>query len=215
MTSTVERGPRRSTAGDDRRAVVVGGAVFLFSGVSLVVHLVLGSPLAATVGVAGVIATGAAAAIVWRDAFRPSWVARIRAGAVAGTVATLVYDVTRWMLVQVDGLQVSPFKAWPLFGQALLGAGGGSVGRQIAGIAFHLVNGVAFGIAYTVWFGERGRLWGVGFALALEAFMLALYPGWLDVRSIREFTQVSLLGHLAYGAALGWTARAMLERSRR
>ena len=107
------------------------------------------------------------------------------------------------LLVQVAGFHTSPFTALPQFGDALLGNLGNPALRTIAGIAFHLTNGITFGIAYTVWFGDRSAFWGVPYAFGLEAFMLALYPGWLDVRSVRELTEISLLGHLVYGLVLG------------
>lgn len=72
---------------------------------------------------------------------------------------------------------------------------------------------MCFAIAYTVWFGDRGWRAGVAFAAGLEACMLAVYPGWLDVASLRELTQMTVLGHLAYGVVLGSTARAALARS--
>ena len=119
-----------------------------------------------------------------------------------------VYDASRWLLVQATPLSASPFEALPLFGQALIGD---AAGATVLGIAFHLVNGVAFGTAYTLWFGERGVVAGVVFAFVLEGFMLALYPGWLDPRSIAELTSISLLGHVAYGLALGGLAPLALR----
>ncbi|WP_148234359.1 hypothetical protein [Cellulomonas flavigena] len=111
----------------------------------------------------------------------------------------------------LEGEHVSPFKAFPFFGQALLGEAGESL-HLGAGIAFHLLNGIAFGIAYVVWFGRRPVWVGIAYALGLEAFMLALYPGWLDIKALEEFTQMSVLGHVVYGATLALTARWLLVR---
>lgn len=190
------------------------GAVFLASGAGLVVHVLTGAALPAAVltlgGVGGVVAARSLAA---DPAARSVWARRVGVGVVAGLVGTAGYDASRWALVQVGGFSVSPFGAFPLFGEALLAGRGGPAAQHAAGVAFHLLNGVCFGIAYTVWFGTRGWRAGVAFALGLEALMLAVYPGWLDLRSLREFTQMSVLGHVGYGVVLGVTAKALLARS--
>jgi hypothetical protein len=193
-----------ATPADERRAALVGGAVFLVSGASLVVHILTGAPLWALL--AALVAGGcvAAARFVWAvPAVRADWAAKVRVGVVVGLVATGAYDLSRWLLVQLGGLHLSPFKALPFFGEALLGGLGDPTVRTVAGVGFHLLNGVTFGIAYAAWFGRRSRWWGIPFALGLEAFMLALYPGWLDVRSVQELTEVSLVGHVVYGLTLG------------
>jgi hypothetical protein len=207
--------PGTTTTGptDERRAVLVGGAVFLVSGASLVVHILTGAPLWALL--AALVAGGclAVARFVWTvPSVRAGWLTRVRVGAAVGLVSTGVYDLSRWLLVELGGMSMSPFKALPFFGEALLGGLGGSTSEVVAGVAFHLLNGVTFGIAYTAWLGRRGPWWGVLFALGLEAFMLALYPGWLDVRSIQELTQISVFGHVAYGLSLGAGARWALNR---
>jgi hypothetical protein len=74
---------------------------------------------------------------------------------------------------------------------------------------------VAFGCAYAVWFGHRPWWWGIGFALGLEACMLAIYPGWLDIRTLGEFTTMSVVGHLVYGTVLGLGTAALLRRGDR
>jgi hypothetical protein len=199
---------------DERRAAVIGGAVFLVSGASLVVHILTGAPLWALL--AALVTGGCVlvARFVWAlPAARAEWVTRVKVGAAVGLVATGAYDLSRWLLVQLGGLHLSPFKALPFFGEALLGGLGDGTVRTAVGIGFHLLNGVTFGIAYTAWFGRRGPWWGVPFALGLEAFMLALYPGWLDVRSVQELTEVSLAGHVVYGLTLGFgTHRALARR---
>jgi hypothetical protein len=218
MTGEREAPPedRWAALSDDPRVVLAGGAVFLVSGLSLVLHILTGAPLwallAALVVAAGVVASRLLTA---DPGTRRRWVALVRAGVLIGLVSTAAYDSSRWLLVRYAGMRSSPFTALPFFGDALLGGLGSSGVRRAAGIAFHLTNGVAFGTAYLVWFGHRSWRWGVPFALVLEAFMLALYPGWLDARSVRELTEISLVGHVAYGLSLGLlasTARARLPR---
>lgn len=214
MTGTDQRAVEDGDDTDlDWRAFLVGGGVFLVSGISLVVHILTDAPLAVVLSLLA-LGGGMAAAVTLstRPAARARWRRLVGVGVVVGLVATVAYDLSRWLLVQVAGFHTSPFKALPFFGEALLGSMGGPTARTVAGIAFHLLNGCAFGVAYTVWFGERHPAWGVGFAMALEAFMLALYPGWLDVRSIQELTSISLLGHVAYGVTLAGMARCLLHR---
>jgi hypothetical protein len=104
--------------------VTVSGLVFLASGLSLVVYILTGAPLALVLGVLVVLGALALAATVWGDPQRRSvWLTRVAAGAPAGLIATLCYDASRWLLVKVAGFSASPFAAFPLFGQANLRAG--------------------------------------------------------------------------------------------
>ncbi len=196
-----------------RGAVLVGGGAFLVSGLSLLIYIATGWSMSLVLAALVIVAVLAVGLLVWpAPAARRHWVDRVRVGVPAGLVATVAYDVSRWLLVEVGGYTISPFKAFPLFGEALLGAGADGGARTVAGVAFHLLNGMAFGTAYAVWFGTRPWWWGIGFGLGLEAFMLAIYPGWLDLRSLQEFTQMSVLGHVVYGAVLGLVTTHLLRR---
>ena len=86
-----------------------------------------------------------------------------------------------------------------------------------AGVAFHVLNGLSFGLAYLLVFGRlalRSRRLalasGVGWGLFLEAFQVTLYPGWLSIAAYREFVTISALGHVVYGATLGLLGRRVL-----
>jgi hypothetical protein len=47
--------------------------------------------------------------------------------------------------------------------------------------------------------------------MGLEAAMLAIYPGWLDLEAVmKEFVAVSVLGHIAYGTTLGMISQSKL-----
>ncbi|GEA87796.1 hypothetical protein [Cellulomonas cellasea] len=201
------------TGGRRLLTLLVPGGVFLLSGASLVVYVLTGAPMALVLALLVVLGVGAVALTLRGEPERRrAWSVRVRVGVPVGLAATVLYDLSRWALVSLAGLHVSPFTAFPLFGQALVGEGvTGAVWGW--GVAFHLLNGVAFGIAYTVWFGHRPVWAGIAFALGLEAFMLAIYPGWLDIRALQEFTQMSVLGHVVYGTALGFGARWLLRRS--
>jgi hypothetical protein len=182
----------------------VAGAACCISGAALVVHILTGSPLWLALAAFGFAGSMGVAVVAVNE---PGAVARLRhlagRGVIVGVVGTAAYDVSRWILVQVGGLELSPFEALPLFGQALLGEDRTGLLVTVAGVGYHLVNGIAFGVAYVIWFGHRPWWTGIIFALGLEAFMLALYPGWLDPASIAELTQVSMVGHFVYGGTLG------------
>lgn len=182
------------------------------SGACLVVTLATGAPL--WLGLLGVI--GAASflgAYRWAhldDAGRRDLLARLRAGVLAGLLATLAYDAVRWLLVLVGRLDLSPFGAFPLFGELLVGPAPLAL-RVLLGALYHLVNGVSFAVAFCLLLGGRdwrlGILWGLG----LEAAMLAVYPGWLELDAVlAEFVTMSFLGHVAFGAVLGRVSARLL-----
>lgn len=185
-------------------------SVFFASGAALVVHILTDATL--PVVFAGFLVGGGVLLLrtIGDPVARARTLPLLRVGLIAGLVSTVVYDVARYALKAAFGLHVSPFKALPYFGEALVGATAGSGASWAAGFAFHVTNGVCFGIGYTVLAGRRPVRWAVGFGLALEACMLALYPSWLQIEAMKEFTQLSLLGHVAYGLALGATTNRLL-----
>jgi hypothetical protein len=186
--------------------------VFLVTGAGLVVHLLVGLPLWLTVF--GGIGLAAGVLLYLAGTGHGAVLApRLRAGLLSGAAATTAYDVSRWLFVKLTHSSVGAFAAWPLFGAGLVGGGSPAWARWTAGAAYHAANGLLFGVAFTVWLGERGPLWGIAFAMVLEAFMLGLYPGWLHIRAYGEFAQVSMLGHVAYGTVLGLLARRLLPRT--
>jgi hypothetical protein len=134
------------------------------------------------------------------------FLARLRAGALGGLLGTLAYDVSRWAVEVTDLSPTNSFRAMPHFGDGLTGLGTEHAASLSAGWAFHFVNGIGFGIAYVMLFAGRRWYWAILYGLALEAFMVALYPKYLGVTLSREFLSVSIGGHLAYGAVLGMCA---------
>jgi hypothetical protein len=191
-------------------------ALFLASGAALVVYIVSGISLRWTFAGLGLVAVSVVVLALRRmPSGRRAFVRRrIAVGAVAGLAATLAYDAVRYALVEFAGMRVRPFEAWRLFGLALTDVDLPPAAVFAAGTAFHLCNGVAFGIAFTLAFGQRGPIAGVVWALVLETFMVSLYPGWLGLKALDEFIQVSVAGHLAYGTVLGYLARSLLRSSR-
>lgn len=191
-------------------------ALFLANGAALLVYILAGISLRWTAITLAVAALVVGAVVVRRMSppRRRRFARRVGAGTIAGFVATIAYDVARYGLVEIAGMTVKPFEAWRLFGLALTGTEESSPFAFAVGTAFHLSNGIAFGIAFTVAFGTRGPLAGIAFALVLETFMVSVYPGWLGLRALDEFLQVTIFGHVVYGATLGWLARALLRRER-
>lgn len=202
---------RGGSAGHRGGSQVASALVFFASGAGLVAHVLTDAAL--PVVFAGLLLGGAVlfARATADPAVRRHVTRLVRAGAVAGVVSTAAYDLARLALVVGFGLPLSPFKALPFFGAALVGADAGSTASWIAGAVFHATNGVCFGVGYTVLAGRRPVVWAVAFGLALEAFMLALYPGWLHVAALEEFTQMSMLGHVAYGLSLGSVTNGSLR----
>jgi hypothetical protein len=192
-------------------------ALFLSTGAALLIYLISGISLGAavTLVLAGAMIVGAG---IWRRSASHDRAAvrqTVWAGIPAGVLATTAYDLSRFVLIELTGIQFWPFDIFTIFGQALIGVG--YTGSLIAavGIVYHLANGIGFGIAYTIMFGRHGVLAGIVWALLLEVLMVTFYPGWLGLKALNDFLQVSIVGHLVYGAVLGVTARALLQRRER
>jgi hypothetical protein len=186
----------------------VGGALFLVTGAGLVVHLLVGLPLWLTV-FGGIGLATALSLSFGGTALAAELTPCLRAGLLSGLIATVAYDLSRTLFLTVIDSSMSPFAAWPLFGAGFVGSGAPTWAHWAVGGAYHVTNGLLFAVAFTVWLGDRGPLWGIAFALFLEAFMLGLYPGWLNIKTFGEFAQVSIVGHVVYGSVLGVLARRL------
>lgn len=178
----------------------------LFSGASLLVHILSGFSLAVILPLfAGVVVAGAA--WVWqraREDQRRMLARLVRVGALAGITATVAYDIAKYLLSLLDPSPFNPFEALRAFGAALIGKDAPVVAIFAVGVAFHALNGTAFGVAFCVLFRRHNIPFGIAWGLFLEMFQLTLYPGWLNIKFYSEFAQISALGHVVYGATLGW-----------
>jgi hypothetical protein len=199
------------------RAIVTNrllGVAALSGGAALVIHILSGVSLRMGLAVAavGVAALGRA---VWQ---RSSISQRVRlqlalkVGVISGLAATLIYDMARWLLSQLDTSPFDPFEAVRMFGEVLAGPSAPPIAGYAAGIGLHLLNGVAFAVAFCLLFGRRGLVAGASWGLLLELFQLTLYPGWLDIRAYREFAQITALSHVVYGITLGGLSRRGFDR---
>ncbi len=192
-------------------------AAMLASGAALVAAVVTGLPLSLTLVLLGTTAVLIVAAR-WSQV-TPDEARHLRAqlltGLIAGLAATLAYDVSRFLLVQIGRLPITPFETFNLFGRMIVGEGSGGTLTFAVGTAYHVLNGTAFAIGYCFLLGGRNWRWGIAWGLALEAAMLSLYPGWLNLDDVLvEFTTMSFVGHLCYGAVLGTISERRLGRNR-
>lgn len=187
-----------------RRKRLLLGILPLSTGAALVTLIVarISMPLAALV----VAAIGISARrFVLRDlddAGRARITALTKRAVAAGVAATLAYDATRFGIVAVAQWDIKPFFAIPRFGQQFVGTSAAGPVQWLVGLSYHLLNGVGFAVAYALVI--RRPRWGtsVAWALCLEGAMVLMYPQWLGINITKEFTMVSLGGHLAWGTGL-------------
>ena len=146
-----------------------------------------------------------------RPAQRAELATRVRVGLVGGAIATVLYDLARFGLVSLVQWSLKPWAAIPLFGAAFIGPHHSTAALYTVGLIYHLcLNGVGFGVAYTIIARRPHPLSGLLWAYGLEAAMALLYPSFLIIKQYGEFLTMSVVGHTVYGLVLGWYARRML-----
>jgi hypothetical protein len=190
--------------------------ISLTSGAALIVSVVFRVSLGLTLAVLGLfVATTSAFALRQATQARSAEMKILaRAGATAGAIATIAYDGIRFLVVDLFRLNVRPFETFELFGRLIVGTNAPKQLALTVGTSYHYLNGTMFGAGYALVFGARDWKYGIVWAFGLETMMLGLYPGWLHINGLlKEFTVVSLTGHLAYGFALGALCQWMLLRS--
>ena len=186
------------------------------SGAALLMTILAGARLWSSLLIFGVYGVSVAC-YVWRGApapLRAKLLQRFKVGALAGALATAGYDLSRYALVSLGGLDYWPFESFVHFGRSI--AGSAEISRAQAyliGTIYHCWNGVFFAIAYATLFGGPPWLLGVIYSMVLEMVVFTLYPGWLNLSAVyAEFTLVSLLGHITYGTVLGITCQTLVRR---
>lgn len=192
-------------------------ALPLASGAALIVHVLTSISLGVALIGAGIIVIGVGT-LTWMrlpSMARTEIVLRAKVGLIAGFLATIAYDVARWLIVTLFHDTFAPFDIFPIFGHAIAGTNLSPAVATTIGILYHYTNGVLFAIAYAILLAPRGWWTGILWALGLEALMLTVYPGWLHPTPFEEFVSVSVLGHVAYGSVLGISSRRLLARQRR
>jgi hypothetical protein len=143
-------------------------------------------------------------AVVRRDAELAD---RVVAGIWAGALATLFYDLVR---VPIAASGVPVFKAISYFGTVILDQARPTLASEVTGWAYHLSNGVGFGLMYAMVV-KRPRLWtALVWGVSLEAAMLSTpYAEVFGYRMTPKFLAITIGSHLVYGAVLwsglvGW-----------
>ena len=125
------------------------------------------------------------------------------AGLWAGCLATIVYDAVRVPIVH-GGVPV--FKAISYFGTVLVGGDHPSVVSELLGWAYHLSNGVSFGLMYAAIARKPGPVTAAIWGLALEGTMLLTpYAEVFGYQRDARFLAITIGSHIAYGLTL-WAA---------
>jgi hypothetical protein len=128
---------------------------------------------------------------------------RLAAGLWAGAVATLAYDVVRVPIAR-EGIPV--FQAISYFGTLLAQLDTPTLRSEGLGWAYHLSNGVSFGLMYAVLVPRPGPATAILWGLGLEgAMLLTPYAEVFSYRRDWRFFAITIGAHACYGATL-WLA---------
>jgi hypothetical protein len=161
----------------------------------------------------------ATATVLWRSRFNGIAKA-VRAGAVAGALATIALEAVRYSGFRLGFM---PGNLPELMGVLLFDrfALGPSTASSLAGFAYHFWNGACLGIIFAVGRFRHSTLWAipygivVGIGFLLSPVVEALGVGLFGVNFGWHFAATVLTAHLAYGAALagilraGWSATSL------
>jgi len=133
---------------------------------------------------------------------------RLATGAVAGSIGLVAYDLIRLAVQELLPVNFDAFYSLRVFGHLMTGHAIASGESLAAGWAYHITNGVTFGIIYSLLAGPAHWWWGLVWGLVLEIGMLLVYPAVFRPSSMRGFVIVSVIGHAVFGAVVGiWCAR--------
>jgi len=185
--------------------------VFLFTGLALLLYIYTGINLGIillVLGLAGATYSGLRIRAVDAD-IKMALYSRVLLGVRIGLISTAVYDVLRIVLYCLKIVEVYPFEAFNLFGQAILGTYESSQFAFAVGTMSHVLNGVCFSISYCILMQGKPFYWGMLWGLGLQSTMMMVYPNWLQLSdSMTDFIIISMVGHWGYGLALGLLNRA-------
>ena len=142
---------------------------------------------------------------------RDIFLQRLVGGLFAGFMGLVAYDTARWLILISGMVPFNPFRAIEVFGLLILKTDVDSWLTKTVGWLFHIWNGLSFAVMYTLAVG-RGRLWwAIVWGLVLEIAMVSTYPSLFRILLDWPFIAVSLIGHLAYGTALGLAAKGAVK----
>ncbi|MBS0659026.1 MAG: hypothetical protein JSR82_12365 [Verrucomicrobia bacterium] len=201
---------------DPRRLLVLGLAIgtLSFSGLMLMLHAFTAWKVAASITILAplTVVLGLACWALARAELRPIFLQRLWGGAFAGFIGLIAYDGLRWLILISGTVPFNPFKAIENFGLLILATDVPTVTTKTVGWLFHTWNGLSFGAMYTLAFGRGGLVSAVIWALILELAMIVTYPTLFRVQLDWAFLSISIAGHIAFGLAVGWTARRVVEQ---
>jgi hypothetical protein len=128
-------------------------------------------------------------------------------GSAVGLAATLAYDVVRIGVKDLFGFGFDPFRAQRMFGSLMFQVPPESMAAHVAGWTYHVLNGTNFAVIFALLRPQGGLGWGLLWSLALEGFMLLVYPKAVEIAPDVGFMTISVAGHLAWGTVLGLGVR--------
>ncbi|MGB8645295.1 MAG: DUF6789 family protein [Anaerolineae bacterium] len=185
-------------------ASLSGLAILLYAAhvVTLTYSLTFLAPLTAIVFVALLVYSGRGREEVLLN--------RLWGGLLAGVLGLMAYDLVR-LVILWSGVPFNPFRPIEIYGLLILDQYQDTPLTKAVGWGFHIWNGLSFALMYTLALG-RGRMrWAVLWGLVLETTMLVTYPSIFRLLVDWAFVLTSLVGHIAYGLALGATARRTVK----
>ena len=136
---------------------------------------------------------------------------RLVTGAWGGLVATLLYDLIRYLIWWGGAVSYNPFISHPIFGRFITGYPEDTVVANIVGWAYHFWNGFGFGIMYTLVAGPAKWYYALIWAMFLEIGWLTALPSILQFQLNPQFLAMSLIGHGVYGVVLGLIAQRFIK----
>jgi hypothetical protein len=117
----------------------------------------------------------------------------------------------RLLILRSGQVPFNPFRPIEVYGLLILDQYQDSPLTKTVGWGFHIWNGLSFAAMYTLTVGRGRVLWGLGWGMALEVAMLSSYPSIFRMAMEWPFIFVSVTGHVAYGFAIGLTARKTVQ----
>lgn len=129
-------------------------------------------------------------------------------GAVWGLAGTIVYDITRPLIVRLLAQSFDPYRAMPVFGSLMTGLPVTDPVAITLGWLYHFWNGVSFGMIFALVRPRGGIISGFLWGETLQILMMVAYPSLLGLHlDDPGFLASSLIGHGLWGIVLGWGLR--------
>lgn len=129
----------------------------------------------------------------------------IKLGLFAGLVATIFYDLARIPFLIFGQRVFAPISA---YGVWLFDANYSTRFTELAGWAYHFVNGLSFGIIYSLFMRKQAILWAVLWACGLETIaFLSPFGRIFGFSSNPAALGIAYFGHFMYGLPLGHIVR--------